>query len=562
MEFVSVAAFDRLLYEDLLQGIHDLADVMLPQVRTEILLEPLGRRTQRLGAGLGEAPGELIREMIFGDQRTDDDVEGALDNVAQFTDVSGPGVVTDDVPGLGVEPLDLESEFAVELIDEAFGDGVDIVYPLPQGRNGKDHHVETVVEILPEFPLPHQGLEVAVGRRHHPDVHRLRGGAPQRDQLPFLEHPKQLHLHGERHVADFVQEDGAGVGLLEPPHLPPLPGTGESALRVAKEFRLQQMLRDGGAVHLDKGGVTASAGGVEGMGKKLFAGAALPAQQHVGILRRDPKQGLLQLGDLPAAPDNAVDVVLEAGTLRCHKARRRLPLGSVLQPVGEQCDLPHVPEDDLPHGTDHLAVNDERKPAGNDLLAVHVVRHADFRLARLHHQRHPGGLRIVVGLMDVLADHGIGRGVEHLGEGWVHHHHHAAAIDDDDSVMIDVQKGRGGTEQFGQPVGAAGRLFREHPEQRQCTADYPLVLNDGDVTAGDATPPHLDHLIAETEAAPHQVAQVRQADHLVHPPPQKGIGGNPHQGAGGPVQRDDHQVVVHTDDSGRLVFCREIPYLF
>ncbi|MNC79876.1 hypothetical protein D3C75_1324860 [compost metagenome] len=53
------------------------------------------------------------------------------------------------------------------------------------------------------------------------------GGADQRDvdvllfagaqgrDLAILQHPQQSGLQGQRHVADFIEEQGAAMGLLQ-----------------------------------------------------------------------------------------------------------------------------------------------------------------------------------------------------------------------------------------------------------------------------------------------------------------------------------------------------------
>ena len=49
------------------------------------------------------------------------------------------------------------------------------------------------------------------------DAHIHGDGALAADalHLAFFQHAQQLGLHGERHVPDFVEKDGAVLGLLE-----------------------------------------------------------------------------------------------------------------------------------------------------------------------------------------------------------------------------------------------------------------------------------------------------------------------------------------------------------
>src|SRR6266576_18507 len=63
----------------------------------------------------------------------------------------------------------------------------------------------------------------------------------------LLDRAKQLDLHRERQVGDFVEEQGAGVGGLEKSVAVAF-GTCKSALLVAKELTLHQVLWDRAAV--------------------------------------------------------------------------------------------------------------------------------------------------------------------------------------------------------------------------------------------------------------------------------------------------------------------------
>ena len=78
----------------------------------------------------------------------------------------------------------------------------------------------------------------------------------------LLQHAQDLGLRARAHVADFVEEQRAAVGLLEPAD-PLLVGARERALLVAEELRLEQVLLQRRAVHLHEvaRGSAASCGG-------------------------------------------------------------------------------------------------------------------------------------------------------------------------------------------------------------------------------------------------------------------------------------------------------------
>jgi len=122
--------------------------------------------------------------------------------------------------------------------------------------------------------------QVPVGGRHDARVHGDRLVGPDALDLVRLQHAQQLHLAGQRQLADLVEEDGPGVGALE------------LALAMAEELGLQQVFRNGPAVDGNERPVGPVAVGVDHFGHQLLAGAALAVDQH----RQARGSGLL--GDL------------------------------------------------------------------------------------------------------------------------------------------------------------------------------------------------------------------------------------------------------------------------
>ena len=112
--------------------------------------------------------------------------------------------------------------------------------------------LESAQEILAELPGTHERLQVAVRGADEPEVDLPALLAADARHQAVLEHPQELHLHGERHVRDFIEEQGAAVGLLEDaasrPHR-----AGEGVSFVSEELGFQQGLRNGAAVDGDEG---------------------------------------------------------------------------------------------------------------------------------------------------------------------------------------------------------------------------------------------------------------------------------------------------------------------
>ena len=68
----------------------------------------------------------------------------------------------------------------------------------------------------------------------------------------LLQHAQEFHLQQGIHLAHFVQEDSAAAGHFETA-LAGMHGARERALFVAEQLGFQKLVRDGAAVHDDKG---------------------------------------------------------------------------------------------------------------------------------------------------------------------------------------------------------------------------------------------------------------------------------------------------------------------
>ena len=77
-------------------------------------------------------------------------------------------------------------------------------------------------------------------------------GAAHGTNTTFLQHAEQFHLHGQRHLADFIEEDGAFGGYFKQSTFI-LTGSGECSLHVSKQFALQQGFGESSTVNGDEG---------------------------------------------------------------------------------------------------------------------------------------------------------------------------------------------------------------------------------------------------------------------------------------------------------------------
>ena len=141
--------------------------------------------------------------------------------------------------------------------------------------DGED--AQPVVEVGTELALGGQGGQVAVRGRDQPHVRA--NGLVAADPLEglLLEQAQYLGLQRQRHVADFVEEEGATVALLELADAAPV-GPGEGALLVAEQLALDERLRQGAAVDRQEGPIRAGAVLVDRAGDQFLPGAALASQ--------------------------------------------------------------------------------------------------------------------------------------------------------------------------------------------------------------------------------------------------------------------------------------------
>ena len=227
--------------------------------------------------------------------------------------------------------------------DEVVGQLGDILAPLAQRRHLDRNHAQPKVQVLAEFPRGDQGLEVLVGRRDHARLELERLDAADPVELALLQHAQQLGLQLDRQVADFVEEDRAGVGHLEFAGAP-LGRAGERAALVPEQLALEQAMRNRGAVDGDERRAPSRRFEMNRARDQLLAGAALAAEQDgrvVGDHAPDQLINFLHRGaaaDYLAADQLAIDLVLQAIQVRGLRAdfNRALDGGRDQVEIGER----------------------------------------------------------------------------------------------------------------------------------------------------------------------------------------------------------------------------------
>ena len=123
--------------------------------------------------------------------------------------------------------------------------------------------------------------------------------------LPFFEHPQQLHLGIGRQVADLVEKNGGSIRKLEAPDLP-IRRAGERPFLPAEQLALEQGVRHRGAVDPHHGPSPAGAFLVDVGGEQLLARPGFPQNQHCCVSRRNLIRELPYATERWALPDEHV----------------------------------------------------------------------------------------------------------------------------------------------------------------------------------------------------------------------------------------------------------------
>lgn len=144
-----------------------------------------------------------------------------------------------------------------------------------QSRSGgkiQRQDVEAIVEIFAEKPFLHQLDQVFLRRADHPhiDVHFMI--LANAAEGAVVEKAQQLGLHARRHLANFIQQHRAAVGLLEEALL--------ALQRVAKQLALDRVLGNGATVERQIGFARPRTGQMAGMGQQIFTGAGVADNQQ------------------------------------------------------------------------------------------------------------------------------------------------------------------------------------------------------------------------------------------------------------------------------------------
>src|SRR5215469_17372693 len=114
-----------------------------------------------------------------------------------------------------------------------------ICFSVAQGRNMDSHDVQSKIQVFAESSFAIGRFQVAVGRGKNSDIDFYFVVAAHRTHFFFLQNTKQLGLHLEGKLADFIQKYRSAIRAFKESFLA-FGGSGECSLFVAKKLTLNE----------------------------------------------------------------------------------------------------------------------------------------------------------------------------------------------------------------------------------------------------------------------------------------------------------------------------------
>ncbi len=147
--------------------------------------------------------------------------------------------------------LGLHAQLPRALLQEVAREHGHIFVALAQRGQAQADDVEAVEQVFAKPPLQDALFQVLVGGGNHAHMGLHSGMAAHAVELPVRQNAQQACLQIKRHVANFIQEQRATLGLLEAA-APLRLRAGEGTAFMAKQFGFEQVFRDRCGIDGDK----------------------------------------------------------------------------------------------------------------------------------------------------------------------------------------------------------------------------------------------------------------------------------------------------------------------
>src|SRR4030042_2817778 len=141
------------------------------------------------------------------------------------------------------------------------------------------YYMNPVIKVFSETACFHLSLQVLVGSHNNSGINFYRFSASNRIELFLLQYSQELCLNRERHIADFIQEDGAFMSLRKEPFRIP-DCTGKGTFFMSEQFTFQKSFRNGSTVYTNKGFIPSVTGEMNCFSNELLTRAAFSIDKN------------------------------------------------------------------------------------------------------------------------------------------------------------------------------------------------------------------------------------------------------------------------------------------
>ena len=247
---------------------------------------------------LGHGGANFRRKEIFADLTAGVENRQPLDDIAQFANVAGPGVIGHSLPSAARE---LRNSPNYKLLHEVLDQWFEVFGTFTQRRDVDCERANAIKEVLAKSASFHHFLEIAIRRCDQPEIDFLGHLAANDADFLFLKHSQQFCLHTECEFTDFVKEKRAAVGELD--FADSFVNAGCNSLFDSEEFSLHYFAGVGSTIERDKRSIAIRAALVDNLSQDFFAGAAFAKQKDRCFGISDAGQLLNQVDQDSAARD-------------------------------------------------------------------------------------------------------------------------------------------------------------------------------------------------------------------------------------------------------------------
>ena len=207
----------------------------------------------------------------------------AFDEIGEFAHIARPAIAAQGRNGGGIE-TDRALARGFEIADQFVQQQRNVIHTPTQGRHFDGENIDSIIQVFAKGAALDHVFEILVRRRQNAHIGLDRAGAADFLETALFQHPQQLDLHVERHVADFVEKQGAAVGAFKAAD-GGRDGAGESAAFVAEQLAFQQFPRNRAAIHRHERLAFAAGNAMQVARHDFLAGARFARDQdvHFGV---------------------------------------------------------------------------------------------------------------------------------------------------------------------------------------------------------------------------------------------------------------------------------------